>query len=119
MNRWFHYEMESAEDWHQVGNKLAPKEFWNPLLEKPGLRSMAIQGRRTGSDSGNLYVKIEPSLIVQPGVFIDVTEEFVSTPDASAVDAQWVPSHLDKHWDNVMNYAEGVGQGLLTAVAKS
>lgn len=116
--RWFHYRMESTEVWHEVGNKLAPKEFWHPLVETPGLRSMMMQGRRTGAESGTLFVKIEPSLVIQPGVFIEVTEEYAAHGDEDLADAKWVPERLDKHWEPIMKYAEDVSQGLLAAVLK-
>ena len=117
IGKWFHYKMDTAEAWHDVGNKLAPKEFWNPLMEGAGLRSMMMQGRRPDGESGTLFVKVEPSNLVTPGVFIDVTEDFMRFREEEVADAQWVAGRLDKHWDPMMKYAEEVAEGLLLAVA--
>jgi len=118
MSRWFHYKMESAQEWHNFGHKLAPKELWFPLIEVPGLRSMVMQGKRRGVSDGNLFVKVEPSLLVQPGLFVEVTEDFVKWPDAEAEDAQWVPGRLRKHWDDMMKYAEDVARNLVEGLAR-
>jgi hypothetical protein len=113
--RSFHFKMESTEDWHAVGNTLAPKEFWNPLIDRAGLRSMTMQGRRKGTDDGQLLVKTEPSIPVSDGVFIEVTEEH-KLKEGDEVNAEWVPVRLNKHWDAMMEYAEGVARGLLQEV---
>ena len=118
MTRWFHYKMETAEEWHEYGHKLAPKELWFPLIEGPGLRSMMMQGKRKGVPDGNLFIKVEPSLLVQPGLFVEVTEDFVKWPDPDAEDAKWVPGRLEKHWDDVMKYAEKVAHDLLETLAR-
>jgi len=118
ISRWFHYPMESVEVWHEVGHKLAPKELWRPLMDTPGLRSMLMEGYRKGADGGVLFVKIEPSLLVKPGVFIEVTEEYSSQSDEDLANASWVPERLHKQWEPIMKYAEDVSQNLLEAVLK-
>jgi|SRR5580704_8366016 hypothetical protein len=116
--RWFHFPMDSVEAWHDVGHRLAPKQWWNPYMEVAGLRSMTIQGKRPNSE-GTLFVKIEPSIIIQPGVFIEVTEEFSAAETSGGVaSATWVPGRLDKDWEAIMKYAEDVSKNLLTAVLK-
>jgi hypothetical protein len=118
MSRWFHYKMESAEEWHEYGHKLAPKELWFPLIEAPGLRSMVMQGRRKGVSDGDLFVKAEPSSLIQPGLFVEVTEDFVKSTDTEAKDAQWIPDRLEKNWDDVMKYAEDVAHDLMEALRR-
>ena len=117
IGRAFHFKMESTDDWHRVGNALAPKEFWNPLIDLAGLRSMTIQGRRKGVDDGLLFVKTEPSVPVKDGVFIEVTEEH-KLSEGDEANAEWVPVRLNKHWDAMMEYAEDVARGLLREVHK-
>lgn len=87
-------------------------------MEVAGLRSMTIQGKRPNSE-GTLFVKIEPSIIIQPGVFIEVTEEFSAAETSGGVpSATWVPGRLDKDWEAIMKYAEDVSKNLLTAALK-
>src|SRR5260370_9089105 len=47
INRDFHFAMPSLDEWHGIGNTLAPKELWSAFLKNPGLRSMLIQGYRS------------------------------------------------------------------------
>ena len=78
INRDFHFAMPSLDEWHGIGNMLAPKELWSGFLKNPGLRSMLIEGYRAEANDSVLRVKIEPSIVVVPGVFISVNEEFKS-----------------------------------------
>ena len=54
LNRMMHFSLDSEEHWHQVGNKLAPKEAWSDILpDRPGMRSLSIESmlcRRDLSD---------------------------------------------------------------------
>lgn len=102
-----------------MGHTLAPKQYWAPSLENPGLRSLTIEGRRIGRDDGTVFVKVEPSSVVQPGVYIEVSEQYVRAPDNEGVDAQWVPSCLNKNWDSVMNYAKNMADDLLANLENS
>src|SRR5690348_2318983 len=40
LNRSYHFKAPSPEAWHNVGNKLAPKDMWNRHLFAPGMRSL-------------------------------------------------------------------------------
>lgn len=50
MNRDMHFKINSEEQWHQLGHILAPKETWRPIIDQPGLRSLAIQSVPSISD---------------------------------------------------------------------
>jgi hypothetical protein len=75
LNRSFHFKMPSVESWHGIGNLLAPKDPWSPIMEAPGLRSLNMEGRRKQADGGILHVKVEPSVRVEHGLFVDINEE--------------------------------------------
>jgi hypothetical protein len=114
ISRWFHYEMESENAWHDVGNKLAPKDYWLPFVKNPGLRSIMMEGKRAGIEDGTLFVRIEPSSVVIPGIFIEVTEQYIVSADGEPGNAQWVRERLTKHWEEMMEYAVVVADGLVT-----
>ena len=119
MNRNFHFEMSSVDTWHALGHLLAPKEFWNPILEAPGLRSMQIQGRRKEEkDGGVVLVKAEPSVRIQPGLFVEVNEEFkpLDKEKSESEGASWVPQCLASHWDSILEFSESVASNLLSLV---
>jgi len=115
--RSFHFQMDSIDDWHEVGNTLAPKGIWNPLIDGAGLRSMTMEGRRQGITDAVLFVKIEPSVPIKEGVFVEVTEEHKPSAGDEA-NAEWVPARLNKHWDTMMEYAEEVARSLLMEVSQ-
>jgi len=74
LNYDVHYKMPSEESWHQLGHQLAPKANWT-ILDKPGLRSMVMEGLRKDAYKGHIQVKLEPSTRSQYGVFIGVNSE--------------------------------------------
>lgn len=114
INRQFHFSMPSIEAWHSIGHRLAPKDAWNPIMEKPGLRSMTIQGLRKQIDPGILYIKVEPSLRINPGVFVEVNEEFRPSDDRQTQGAGWVRKPLNDHWDVIMNFSEEAAEHILS-----
>jgi hypothetical protein len=83
INRRAHIKLESASKWHALGDILAPKEHWNTLLsEDPGERRIGLlsltmeRNPRPDGLLGYMRVKVEPSLSVQYGVFIEVNDHF-------------------------------------------
>jgi hypothetical protein len=119
VTRWFHFPMENVDVWNGVGHRLAPKELWRPLMDGPGLRSLLMEGHRPGAEGAVSFVKIEPSLLVNPGVFIEVTEEYAPKIDVEVSGASWAPERLNRHWEAVIKYAEEVSQNLLKAVLET
>lgn len=115
MNRHYHFEMSSEKVWHEFGHLLAPKEFWNPILDGPGLRSMLIQGRRKQEGGGLVHVKVEPSVRIKDGLFIEVNEEFKPS-DGESEGALWVPERLVEHWDAILKFSESAADHLLSLV---
>jgi hypothetical protein len=72
-----HYRMPSIEAWHALGHRLAPKELWTPILEKPGTVSLTIEGDRDAK-KGYLRVKVESSARIKNGVgvYINVNDHY-------------------------------------------
>jgi len=112
LNRDMHYRMPSIEKWHSVGHMLAPKEFWNSILKGPGLESLVISGKREGSTAAKLRVTVQPSLRVQPGVFIGTNEHFEEQGDDAA---QKLISVLKESWRDAQQYAKHVAEALLSS----
>ena|SRR5437867_100505 len=73
-----HYRSENEEEWHKIGNTLAPKEIWNKILTKPGLRTLVIEESRKKEPTELTRVAVEPSLKIQPGVFFEVHDLYES-----------------------------------------
>jgi hypothetical protein len=109
INRTMHFRMPSEEAWHQVGHRLAPKELWNGLVDKPGTTAVSVRGQRPGGNSKQFNVRIEPSTHVMPGVFVQTNDHFESDVGG----AEWTMDVLSKSWDSSQTYALKLAQELL------
>lgn len=76
INRIGHYSLENRRQLDHIGYRIAPKEPWDDLLESEGLSSGTIQGKRPDDHKGYIRVKVEPSVKVPGGVFIDVNDHY-------------------------------------------
>lgn len=117
-----HFGIASEADWHALGDRLAPKEPWGGLLEGrrargdgqrlPGLKSVAIEGKRANS-SAVVSVKLEPSKRVPEGVYVEINEDY--TPTGESADAlQECLDVLRTAWQDAVDFAERVSLALLT-----
>jgi hypothetical protein len=113
INRHFHFATPSIDAWHKIGHKLAPKEPWHEIMKGPGLRSLLMQGRREETGKDVLHIKVEPSLKVTQGVYVEVNEEFAAPSDDPGEGALWVPSCLATQWDSFLQFAENAAQKIL------
>lgn len=91
LNRHMHFPLESEEMWHQVGDKLAPKDPWNDILEgSAGMQSLFITTAR-GTNPGGWHekehpgskytVRIEPSTRIKFGVYFETNEHYPAPKD--------------------------------------
>jgi hypothetical protein len=78
-----HYNMGSIEAWHEIGHALSPKEKWQGLLLDPGTRSLTIEGRRPDAYRGYIQVQLEPSNVIDHGLYVAINDhyELLSTED--------------------------------------
>jgi hypothetical protein len=74
-----HFAVPSEEAWHKIGHLLAPKEaIWRKVLKDPGTLSLSIRGRRDDDLGGQVNVKVEPSLRIHPGIYINVNDHLTA-----------------------------------------
>lgn len=72
-----HRSTRTEQQWHALGHTLTPKSFWSEHLRDPGMRSLVIQGRRpAGTGGGAIVVKVEPSVRVDPGIYVQWNDHF-------------------------------------------
>lgn len=77
LNRTFHFQMPSWDDWHELGDSLAPKSFWEQFLHLPGTETVSIHGKRTDEFAGGLLVTVQPSRVVKTGIYVAVNDHYV------------------------------------------
>jgi hypothetical protein len=106
-----HFRSENEEEWHKVGHALAPKEFWNEVLTKPGLLNLTIQETRSPGEWTNVVV--EPSIKIQPGIYFEVHDHGES-PSDSPGSAEQIMKMLEERWTNSRANAAKIRQHILT-----
>lgn len=121
LNRFLHFRMASEDEWHRVGDLLAPKEPWRAILKKPGLRSLYMQDapEETTSEGAGVkvvrFVRIEPSQAVHPGVFVEVNRHHeTSGTDAARV----LMKVLRDTWRPSLDEAQRVAEHLVTQASE-
>jgi hypothetical protein len=67
-----HFRLANEASWDAVGATLVPRENWEGVLDRPGMRSVLVEGRRTDDYIGHLQVRAEPSVRIKNGLFIHI-----------------------------------------------
>jgi hypothetical protein len=111
LNRDFHYGFHSEEEWHSVGHRLAPKHDWEEVLEKPGMRSLTIEGRRPDRLEGYIRVKVEPSSRVDRGIFVEINDHYqLKSDDETPLGTHEAARILTEHWMDSMQRSISIAQ---------
>ncbi len=107
INTHFHFDMESRDRWDSVGTILVPRSNWDTVLSKPGMRGVAIEAQRTDERIGSINVRVEPSVSIPTGVFVEINDhvqfkesEPGKLPEAPEDGAQRAVEVLKDNWDN-------------------
>ena len=109
LNRDFHFRLEAEEAWHAIGHKLAPKEHWNPILNNPGMRSLAIEGTRPDGLDGAVNVRVEPSNRIENGLFVEINDHF-EVDDTLAKSASAILSIAEEQWAESLRRSDEIIQ---------
>jgi hypothetical protein len=76
INRIAHFDVGGVDGWHRVGDKLVPKQPWETALLLPGMKSVTLWGVRPDLHSGRIQVTVEPSSLLQLGIFVAHNDHF-------------------------------------------
>jgi hypothetical protein len=99
------------EQWHAVGDALAPNPLWEGILDQPRLFDFAMQGSRPDDLPGAIKVRIQPSRVVEPGVFMNVNDEFSIARPEHALPT--VADILEELWPQAESRANEIREQLL------
>jgi hypothetical protein len=110
INSEAHFRASSLEKWHDLGHKLAPKEFWKELYASPGMQSLTIRQDRPGEEERGGYsqVTVEPSVKVRPGVYVRLNEHYQAKPAEGPLGAKEMTDALKNNWTIVNEFADKV-----------
>lgn len=105
INREVHFAVESPDQWHSIGDALAPKQFWESSLRVPGLRDLTIWGVRDDLHSGHVQVTFQPSQRIALGIFMTHNDHFnlsfVEAQPNRRIDNTFLPPSTDASPDKV------------------
>jgi hypothetical protein len=103
LNRDCHFRMPSEEAWHAFGHRLTPKEPWAGILTEPAMRSLTMEGVRPDNLKGYIRVRVEPSVQVHPGVFININDHYEVKDMATVRGCDEIIDILDREWKNSLD----------------
>lgn len=115
-NADLHFEMATEKEWHALGDRYAPKTSWQSFLEKPGLLSLTMQGKRPDCDAKYIHVRIGPSLnkTVQNGVNININQHYeISQGEDALPPIELLLRTLGDPWIEFLAYGKSVWNHLL------
>jgi hypothetical protein len=102
INRECHFRVSTVEKWHAFGDRLAPKEIWKPVLEKPGLNTLVLQALPAANHLGRVRVQIQPSVRVDPGVFCSINDHYAAEKDQGSAGCEMLINNLRDYWSASM-----------------
>jgi hypothetical protein len=118
LNGHYHFRMKSESEWHAFGHHYAPKESWGTILDKPGMRSLTMEGKREDCIADHVRVKIEPSVQVHPGIYVHVNQHYRLEEDDGATPADLIArfvTTVQQDWDGFTAYCDSVSRHLLSS----
>lgn len=115
INRDFHFDLVTENRWNELGHRLVPKQDWAPLLVRPGMRTLVVEGVRPDELKGYLRVTVQPSAQIPYGVFIEVNDHYIlKTEERESDGANTARLILSEEWDESMKR----GSDIARAIAK-
>ncbi len=109
INQGLHLTTGSQENWHRIGNSLAPKDtIWRALYEEPGMTSISIMSPRPGRFAGFTNVSVHPSVLLQNGIY--VTSNFDYKPSPESETASLVREFIRNEWRSAIKEATRVAE---------
>lgn len=111
INRDMHYRVLPVESYIEFGHYIVPKTPWTPIMTNPVTRSLTVEGLvRRGTMDVKLTVRVEPSVRIQPGVYIGTNEDYEATGET---DNQALMGALEIYWDTAQTSAKAAAEQLL------
>jgi hypothetical protein len=112
LNCQMHFPLGSEENWHRIGDRLAPKDGWNEVLEgRPGMLSLLITTEMADPAGVRYTVKVEPSRLVKLGVYFETNEHHQAPAEEPLKGLMEI---LGERWEGVPAYASKIANHIIT-----
>jgi hypothetical protein len=116
LNLDLRYALESQDSWHAVGHSLAPKSYWDGILEDPGLMGVSMRGKRTDCEADRMDIRVQPVAGMKNGVLVGINQHYkIETPLRTSVSErnQEAMHILQNDWNSFRSYAENAALQLI------
>jgi hypothetical protein len=113
INRDSHFAMPTEDAWNDFGWRYAPRERWEGVLVRPGLRSLSVQDVRPDNHKGYVRVRIEPSIPVRQGVYVQVNDHFEGDVGEQGIEASPFLDILRREWEQSLTRAERIESAII------
>ncbi|MGB9498209.1 MAG: hypothetical protein ACKVE4_00340 [Dissulfuribacterales bacterium] len=113
INTSMHYRVKNEKFWHEIGDKLAPKEPWNLLMREPGMTRVEMQDIRINGPKGYLRVRVEPSTRITPGIFINTNDHYEVDDPKNATCCSELIEILSTNWKNSIYGAGNIAKAII------
>jgi hypothetical protein len=108
INNEAHFRASTIEMWHALGDMLVPKAYWRKFFKAPGMQNVTVkEAPRPDGLGGHTQITIEPSVRINPGVFVSINDEIGNT-DGAALGATKVVELLREKWPSTVEFSENV-----------
>lgn len=114
-----HYRLDSLEMYQEIGDKLAPKQYWGMLLgndmegidRKGGLVQLKMSEMKP-DNQGSVLVEVAPSIRIRPcGIYIACNDHYNLKKEEQ--DGQSLATFISKTFDERINYLENLQKELI------
>lgn len=117
-----HYRLASTDEYHQVGDVLAPKDIWSSLYPEEhstaGLADLTMRIQQTDKDRNPISgdekrISIQPSTKVRCGVFFAYNDHHVVASNndavtAAEVAADTIVANWEPSWQDAVRVFDGI-----------
>ena len=83
------------------------------MVEKPGLRSLLVEGTRTDGLEGRTLVRVEPSQKYPPAGYIEITDDILPTADHASDATGYFMTLMQAEWERLQREAHTLATTLL------
>lgn len=121
-----HYKLENINDYHTIGDVLAPKSIWHELFPGPdqnaGLANLTMRidpmtrNATVQTSKDNKHLTVQPSTIVRHGVFLSYNDhhDIPKTDQSDVLPAERAAAIVDREWDSSNSFAKDLFAKLIT-----
>ena len=111
INYSYHCRLGDASQWEYLAATLAPSERWSEFLDRPQMRSLTMERQRQSDPKGCQRVKVEPSLRIEDGIFMEINNHY--DMDDSESGCRAMLRVLSEEWGGKFEESKAVVKGLL------